>query len=338
MHLKKTVVLGVALFVMALSCRAATVGAIRWDVWVGDELNDEYGTPDFKHGIWNEEAIYPEKWRNRLPFFASNVSRTNVEIRCTTQAVMDREIESATGALDYWAFLDYPEDPMHEPLALYLSSSKKSQINFCIILNGREWWLHKQRYVDYFKEASYQKVLGGRPLVYLFNAAAWMTNNVNELAAMSTAQGAGDPYFVAMGWDPATVQAAKDVLGADAVTAYAYATEGTSTGLSYGQLVNNVKARWNDFAAGGHKVVPFVMAGWDRRPRADHAADNPDDTVGTWTNIVQNRWNEKPNPKELADFVRDASVWSDTSADASEADTVIMYAWNENTEGGWLTP
>ncbi len=337
---KKTIALGIVLLGWVLMCNAATVGAIRWDVWVGDELNSEYGTPDFKHGIWNEEALYPEPWRCRLPFYASNVSRTNVQIRCTTQAVMDQEIESAAGALDYWAFLDYPEDPMHEPLELYLSSSKKSRINFCIILNGREWWLHKQKYIDYFKDASYQRVLSGRPLVYMHNAPAelWMKAHVDELAAMSVAQGAGDPYFVAMGWDPATVQAAKEAVGADAVTAYAYATEGSSTGLPYNQLVSNVKARWNDFAAGGHKVVPFVMTGWDRRPRADHATANPEDTVNSWTNIVQNRWNEKPNPKELSDFVRDASLWADASEDASEAGTVIIYNWNENSEGGWLSP
>lgn len=339
MPFKKVIVLGAALFCLSVTCSvAATVGAIRWDAWVGDELNSEYDSPDFRHGIWNEEAVYHEKWRCRLPFYASNISRTNVRIRCTTQSVMDQEIESAAGALDYWAFLDYPEEPMHEPLELYLSSSKKNQINFCIILNKREWWLHKQKYVDYFKEASYQKVLGGRPLVYIFHAASWMTYHVADLTAMSVGQGAGDPYFVTMGWDPATVQEVGDDLGADAVTAYAYATEGSSTGLPYSQLVSNVKARWNDFAAGGHKVVPFVMAGWDRRPRADHAADNPGDTASSWTNIVQNRWNEKPNPKELADFVRDASVWAETSSDASEADTVIIYNWNEYTEGGWLSP
>lgn len=338
MMLKKMIAWGAVLFGLVLMCNAATVGATRWDVWVGDELNSVYDSPDFKHGIWNEEAVYHEKWRCRLPFYASNVSRTNVQIRCTTQAVMDQEIESATGALDYWAFLDYPETPMHEPLSLYLSSSKKNLINFCIILNGREWWLHKQKYIDYFQEATYQKVLGGRPLVYLFNAASWMTNAVDELVAMSIEQGAGDPYLITMGWDSATVQNAGDALGADAVTAYAYATEGSSMELPYSQLVNNVKARWNDFAAGGHQVIPFVMAGWDRRPRADHAAANPDDTVNSWTNIVQNRWNEKPNPKELSDFVRDASVWADTSMDASEADTVLIYSWNEYSEGGWLSP
>lgn len=261
----KKLLVWVALFGLVLTCNAAvTVGAIRWDVWVGDELNGEYGTPNFKDGIWNEKAIYPEQWRCRLPFFASNVSRTNVQIRCTTQTVMDQEIKSAAGALDYWAFLDYPVTPMHKPLELYLNSSQKNRINFCIILNGNGWWLNKQRYVDYFKDAGYHKVLGGRPLVYILDAEgalpkfadgwAGEKSQLDQLAAMSVDQGAGDPYFVTMGWVPATVQTAKQNLGADAVTAYAYATEGAAAGKPYSKLVSDVKARWNNFAAGGYKV------------------------------------------------------------------------------------
>jgi hypothetical protein len=338
MSWKNVSVMAAVLLGTALTGRTVSVGAIRWDVWVGDALNEEYGTPDFRHGIWNEQAVYHEKWRSRLPFFASSVTRTNVQIRSTTQASMDLEIDAAAGALDYWAFLDYPEDPMHEPLELYLSSAINDRIDFCIILNGRNWWLHKQRYVDYFKHASYHKVPGGRPLVYLFNAQSWLTNHVNELVSMSIDQGAGDPYLVTMGWDPGTVQAVGDVLGADAVTAYAYATEGSSTGKPYSQLVAGVKNRWDEFAAGGYKVVPFVMSGWDRRPRADHAVDYPHDTVPSWTNIVQNRWNEQPTPQELAEFVMDASDWAETSPLASEAETVIIYNWNEFTEGGWLCP
>ena len=51
---------------------------------------------------------------------------------------MDREISYASAAgLDYWAFVNYPEqEAMSSGLKLYLSSEHRSRINFCLDLQG----------------------------------------------------------------------------------------------------------------------------------------------------------------------------------------------------------
>jgi hypothetical protein len=40
----------------------------------------------------------------------------------------------------------------------------------------------------------------------------------------------------------------------------------------------------------------------------------------------------------LAQHVQAALAWTAHNPDLTPANAVIIYAWNENDEGGWLTP
>ncbi|MEA2068552.1 MAG: LamG-like jellyroll fold domain-containing protein, partial [Verrucomicrobiota bacterium] len=323
-----------------------TFGAIRWDVWVGTNY------VDWSHGRWNEESLYPEKWRNRLPFFGGVKGFDSVETRIT-QEVMDDEIEVAAGALDYWAFLDYPApDPMHQPLEYYLNSStpSKDKVEFSIILNARNWWTDKQTYVDYFLNSRYQTVYmnnEARPLVYSFNTPSavdsfggdWAAykEEIDELVQMSMDQGAGDPYFVVM--DSSAVGALSVAnLGFDAISAYVTGAAATQAKISYGNSTVAAKSQWTSRADTRCKVVPTVSAGWDTRPRQAHWATYQPDSVAAWEDSFVDGWIQKPNPKELADHIKDAMDWVATHPFGSPAKTVIAYAWNEHSEGGYLCP
>ena len=78
------------------------VGAIRWDAW--------YGRNDVVSEV--ERSLGPKKFHFRLPFFAQVVSDAEVRIDGDSQATMDQEIAYAVEAgLNYWAFVDYWEDP-----------------------------------------------------------------------------------------------------------------------------------------------------------------------------------------------------------------------------------
>lgn len=102
-----------------------------------------------------------------------------VEARGNTQEVIDQEIAYAhTAGLAYWVFVIYPEeDALSLGLKLYLSSERKSLVKFCLNLQGgweegdgpSSWRAKTRRYVSYFKESTYQAVLDGRPLVYLYS-------------------------------------------------------------------------------------------------------------------------------------------------------------------------
>ena len=43
-------------------------------------------------------------------------------------------------------------------------------------------------------------------------------------------------------------------------------------------------------------------------------------------------------PDELAAHLRDAIEWTKANREINPANTIIIYAWNEHDEGGWLQP
>lgn len=148
----------------AISVRP-TVGAIRWDAWYGDI--DAVGA-------YVEEALTPQQWRYRLPFFAKEISSSQVTIHGNTTAVMEQELAYAEQyGIDYWAFVAYPPPSnMFYANALYLqvtNLTRSTKVKFCLIMDGNQLKVLKNdldRIVGYFMLPTYQTVKGGRPLVY----------------------------------------------------------------------------------------------------------------------------------------------------------------------------
>ena len=50
------------------------------------------------------------------------------------------------------------------------------------------------------------------------------------------------------------------------------------------------------------------------------------------------RYYETATAEELADHVRNMLQWIRGHRHVTEANLAIIYAWNENDEGGWLVP
>ncbi|HPU98575.1 MAG TPA: hypothetical protein PLO53_11560, partial [Candidatus Hydrogenedentes bacterium] len=74
-----------------------------------------------------------------------------------------------------------------------------------------------------------------------------------------------------------------------------------------------------------------ATAGWDMRPRVE--------TPVPWVkggDIEQ--YYATPAPEELAEHVAKAVAWCQNHPDAAPARTVLIYAWNEFDEGGWICP
>lgn len=313
------------------------VGAIRWDAW------QESGK--VKTAV--EKALGPAQWHHRLPFFAKINGPHAVLIDGNSQAVMDQEIVYAAKAgLDYWAFVAYPDDlGMSNGLHLYLSSPHKSRIRFCLNLQGgwiadpAKWDGEVQRYVKYFQDPSYQCVLGKRPLLYLFNAhemigkgryADWaaVRSAFNQLRAAAAGVGVGKPYIVVQGWNATEDQKMLMHIGADAISAYAVAG-GAQDGVPFEKLAAKAHAFWEAGKATGCHVVPIVTTGWDNRPRVE----NPP----PWTKGSDNHY-VAPTTTQLARHLADALNWTRSNGNAAPAQVILVYAWNEHDEGGWLCP
>jgi Glycosyltransferase WbsX len=314
------------------------VGAIRWDAWQDQSTVQETV----------EKTLSPHKWHYRLPFFAKITGEDQVSFADgNTQATMDQEIAYAHQAgLDYWAFVTYPADiGMSNGLKLYLASAHKGDIHFALSLQGgwltrEEWAPQVQRYVKYFKDANYQKVMDNRPLVYLYDVgnmvggrfADWTAARaaLDQLRQATVDAGLGQPYLVIQGWNPAQDKATAEKLGAEAIGAYAR-SGGTDQGLPYADLPRQLHTYWDNQKATGAQVVPLVSSGWDRRPRVEHPVP----------------WEPGPGsaehflplaPQELTDHLTDAIKWVTANRTAAPAKVILIYAWNEHDEGGWLCP
>jgi hypothetical protein len=318
------------------------VGAIRWDAWHGQQ-----GVP----GRAVEASLGPEKWHYRLPFFARVVSDHEVSIDGASQEVMDREIAYASAAgIDYWAFVTYDEnDPMSLGLKNYLASRHRQDVHFSLIVEYQRLGRpdhHREQFnqiVRMMAQPGYQKVLGGRPLFYLaFFGTDWgltqwggavpFHNALDELRAASIQAGAGDPYIVLMSEDVPHVSQLRVESGADAVTAYA--TQSNEAEAPYSALAASAERFWNRCRAAGSSVVPIVMSGWDRRPRVERPVPWEKQIPGAGLE----KFYETGTPLEIAAHLDRAFRWMADNPQSSPAKAALIYAWNENDEGGWLVP
>ena len=313
----------------------AIVGAIRWDAWHGDKSNV---------GRAVETALGPKRWHYRVPFFGEIVSDTQVAIRGYTQEIVDREIAYAHQAgLDYWAFGFYDASLpcMVEARNLYLASRHKADINFCLWSGPNDLVATQNvhRIVQLMREPTYQKVLGDRPLFYLgFVDDKWMEilserQCTEELRRQARQAGLGQPYLVLMDFWPAKGKKIADALGLDAISTYSCA--GNGCGAPYAALAEHVENFWEQCKAAGAHMVPIVMTSADRRPRVEHPVP--------WEKyqrpgVGMEKFYETPTPAELSGHLEHALSWIRKNPDITPARAVIIYAWNENDEGGWLIP
>ena len=277
------------------------------------------------------------------------VAEDRVQIDGASQPIVDREIQYArTARLDYWAFLLYePGSAMNYGLEYYLSSSHKRGLHFCLILEQQRWssrevaqqWF--ARVASLVSRPEYQLVSGNRPLLYILAARpgsqAWGARHPDEAASLLRSAlggaGHGKAYVVILDSRAAEASALRAQAHADAISAYAY--QRGARNAPYAKLAREAEQFWNDCQATGSAVVPIVMTGWDRRPRVEHPV--PWETYQRPGEGID-KFYASPTPAELSSHLRDAVEWVNAHPADTPSKAVLIYAWNENDEGGWLVP
>lgn len=303
--------------------RDVVVGAIRWDAWSGGSVTAQV-----------EKTLGPKKYHDRLPWYAEVSGDGSVRIMGGTQDIMDREIRGAARAgLDYWAFVMYPEsDSMSKGLQLYLSSLHREKIKFCMILHnnlgvgGNDWPKERDRIVTLLEDPCYQRVLGDRPLVYCFGANPQRFQNLRQYLEQKEIR----PYYVYMGWNPPADFKKESENGFDAVSAYA---DGSNV-RTYAELVNAAESRWDSAAKAGIRYIPLVTTGWNKEPRKDNPVSWEKDAAYHRQEV----FTSLAAPEEIALHLGRAVDFVRKNHEVCPAAAVILYAWNENDEGGWIVP
>jgi hypothetical protein len=308
-------------------CPSPVVGAIRWDAWTGGSVTEQV-----------ERTLGQKKYHDRLPWFAEVLDGETVKIDGGRQTIMDREIDFAAAAgLDYWAFLLYEDTtPMSAALKQYLQSKKREQVRFCLILHNtlnaksEQWPKERDRAVALLKEPGYQTVLDGRPLIYAFCGEPFPFDRFNEFLVAVRKEGL-NPYCVYMGWNPVTDFKSVSKMGFSAVSAYAKPGEQKT----FTDLVASVeKECWQKATEAKVPYVPLVTTGWDKRPRQD----NPVSWEKNQAYHTQKIFPSRATPEEISSHLSRAVAFVKSNPGTCEANAIIIYAWNEYDEGGWLAP
>ena len=372
----KTIVVGVLGVFTILQSTFGTVegkqsfGVIRWDCWNGlqkDVISETVAL-----------TMRPEKFHWRLPWYVTvEKGSGNLAFNADKQSIMDSEIKYAFHAgISFFAYDTYcvwpqdkdidqcngywgktksglgpssrgykAEDPAYG-LRLHMKSSLKNLVNISMVLLGASPALPvmRRRYLPIINDPSFHRVLVNgewRPILFLFQAgeeeakmnggwAAWR-EQWESFRNESIAQGSGNPYFVAMCVGVGNYQQAvalKDRLGFDAISSYAL-PGGTVDGMPFSKQHASALEFWNTAKKNQDTLVPNIPTGWDPRPRAEHPP--------IWVNESAQHYIE-PKPEELTNLVADASSFIRNNPSLVPTKTAIVYAWNENTEGGWLLP
>lgn len=334
------------LLICSLGCAAhgeppaPVVGAIRWDGWHSDA--DSVGKAVAK-------SLGPPEFHYRIPFFGKLDAEGKVVVNGDNASVMEQEIAYAkSGHLDYWAFLSYPEGSiMNRGLELYLASPHRADMHFCIITETAQWRPDNvgkmaARYTALMAEPGYQTTASGRPLFYFLNHGAaalkkiWGEDDAafrpvaDALRKAAHDRGLADPYLAVMTWDKKGAKSLADAAGLDAISAYAF--QGGAHSAPYEKLPPVVENFWEEQRRTGAKVIPLAMSGWDRRPRVMNPVP--------WEHfaVAADQYYETATADQIAQHVAHAVAWCRAHPAVAEAQTVIIYAWNEHDEGGWLCP
>lgn len=320
------------------------VGAIRWDGWYGDVTVTKAV----------EASLGQPKYHFRLPWFAVVMGDGKVQINGDSQAIMDDEIAYAAQAgLNYWSVVDYLDEAPGMSIAMnrYLAAKDKKGIHYCLVEEGarldkagtKAWG----RLVEHFRQPDYQTVLDGRPLLCLFGKTTELGRaEWDELKQQTIAAGLKAPYLVLMDWRKP--EAGRLSLGFDAVSRYAASGKGyTADPKSYAELTSfDVRRQlWDQWKQDGTPCITFATAGWDTRPRQERPPVWCKDLVKVAMPDPTPPALQKPlidattaTPEELTAHIREAIEWTKANRDINPANAIIIYAWNEHDEGGWLQP
>lgn len=319
-------------------------GAIRWDWSYRGLGNDTVGLlPEL-------QTLESSTSRSKAPLhFQSTGPQTGVFI--DTQATFDAEITAAVSAgLKYWAFLRYSVGAIVENISgtyglqYYQASSKNNLINWCSMIDPKgfgstgNYAAQVATIVSEFQQSNYQKVIGNRPLLYVYWDSAALSSNwggslvnfatmITALRAAAVAAGLGTPYIVVCnGLDVSVLNA----IGADAASNYnpvvTYPLQ-----APFATYDTAVRAYWAGMAALGKPIIPIASVGWDVRARVLRP---PPWEPNIYPYFGLNKYATPPTSAEITTHLAAGVAYINANPSICPASVGLIYAWNECAECG----
>ena len=140
-----------------------------------------------------------------------------------------------------------------------------------------------------------------------------------------------DLYLVAFIFNFRENQALVTDVGFDALSTYATAMGSEGRSIPYSQCSAIARRDWSIGSQGSGGFLPTITMGWDYRP----ALRDPGERIARKPNPD---WCQPASDEEWKRQIQ-AGVRAAVSNSRNERfKSVVIYAWNEGSEGGWLLP
>lgn len=312
-----------------------TLGAYYFDGWTG--TYPQHLTPRLTQ-------LFPE----RKPIWGWITS---------TQDIVDKQILSASGAgISFFSFCwyysgkeSYKTEPLNNALKLFNSSQHTNKMQFCLLVAnhgkfsiGNDGWDDmQQEWIRLFKIPNYLKV-DNKPLLILFSVPELVKalgsidavkTRLQSLRAAAQAEGlSGVTVAACVSPDGPSIKQGEDC-GFDVLTGYNYhgpaIRKGTTTTVPIDTMQVTERALWNNVAARAKlPYIPVSTLSWDPRPWA--GPGNNYETAPYFVGYSEN---------SVYKSVFGMGQWMDANPTKLVSERLsLVYAWNENGEGAYLTP
>jgi hypothetical protein len=272
-------------------------------------------------------------------------------------ATMRREIDyAADGGLSFFSFCWYWT--AHEPqsaslnnsLNFYLQAPNRDRLKFCLMVANHggfaigpaDWPAVTAQWVALFRQPTYLRV-EGKPLLVIFAPDALvkafgglppLRKALDDLRAQAikaglpgvTIAGCINPDWKKIAWFPEA--------GFDVMTAYSYhsalpARPGRAQ--AFADTIPAHETIWNRVSRlSPLPYIPAVTTGWDRRPWEGDPAHKV---------VKAAVYYPDRTPAEVGALVHEAVRWVDQHSERAVPErVVVLYAWNELGEGGFIAP
>jgi len=304
------------------------IGSIRWDAWINKNVS--WGDDKtLTIGAQMVRNLSPTQYHFRMPYFGKVIDKDTIELPDYTQEIFDQEqLYAHEAGIDYWCYCWY-DGAMAAARKFHATSKYRNLVKMSRMINERDM-LDANEIIEHLKMGFWQMADNNRPLFFVHAMGGNPPKKESVEAFRKTIQSAGygNPYILGMTTFGISTTIIRNT-GMDGVSAYAVSLGNCSP---YSELAKRAATYWDDYKASGVDVVPCVTTGWDRRPRIDNPV--------SWEGITndKNDWTETATPQEIAEHLKSALEWNAANSIHTPFNSVMIYAWNEHDEGGWLCP
>lgn len=307
----------------------ATVGAYYFDGWAGQSA--QAGQADWaKDAPTHLTQRMLDEFPDREPLWGWRDDKLDT---------MERQIDlAADHGIAFFAFCWYfrptqeqvDRDPLHTGLNLFLKARNSHRLKFCLLVANHQgafigrpenWTRAAQYWIPYLTHKQHVTV-DGKPLVLVFNPRDSSKEGLDNLQAAARKAGLPGVAVAACG-------------SGDSKLGYTHRTyynivpgyDATPQERPYAELVEAHQKAWSGTPE--QPFIPEVTAGWDKRP---------------WEG--ERGLRQKPGwyfpdrtPESFGKFLQSSIDWMDQNRDRTTKERIVLvYAWNEFGEGGYLAP